>query len=107
MFLDKFDEFIDYLNNNSIVNEWYMSDFAEKNIKTLDAYEAFNNLKLFVSYMIERYHPDFEYEIVETLKYLKYQINSNELFYSEKQKNKIFELYTQEYSKFILSEIFK
>ena len=68
MFLDKFDEFIDYLNNNSIVNEWYMSDFAEKNIKTLDTYEAFNNLKLFVSYMIERYHPDFEYEIVETIK---------------------------------------
>ena len=30
MFLDKFDEFIDYLNNNSIVNEWYMYDFAEK-----------------------------------------------------------------------------
>ena len=107
MFLDKFDEFIDYLNNNSIVDEWYMSDFAEKNIKTLDTCEAFNNLKLFVSYMIERYHPDFEYEIVETLRYLKYQINSNELFYSEKQKNKIFELYTQEYSKFILSEIFK
>ena len=90
MFLDKFDEFIDYLNNNSIVDEWYMSDFAEKNIKTLDTCEAFNNLKLFVSYMIERYKPDFEYDIVETLRYLKYQINSNELFYSEKQKNKIF-----------------
>ena len=107
MFLDKFNEFVDNLKNNSIVDEWYMSNFAEENIKTLDTHEAFNNLKLFVSYMIERYNPDFEYDIVETLRYLKYQVNSNELFYSEKQKNKIFELYTQEYSKFILSEIFK
>lgn len=36
--------------------------------------------------MIEKYDEKSEYEIIETLRYLKYQANTNEKFYSDVQK---------------------
>ncbi|VEG12848.1 hypothetical protein [Moraxella cuniculi] len=45
MFFAKFNEFLADLEQNPIVDEWYMSNFAEKNIKTLEPYEAFDNLR--------------------------------------------------------------
>lgn len=106
MFLDDLNTFLDGLNINPITDEWYMSNFADRHIKTLESYEAFDILKQFVVFMIERYDEKSEYEIIEILRYLKYQANTNEEFYSNTQKQKIVELYKQENSQNILNEIF-
>lgn len=106
MFLDNFNTFLDDLNSNPITDEWYMSNFADRYIKILESYKAFDILKQFITYMIEKYDEKSEYEIIETLRYLKYQANTNENFYSDAQKQKIVGLYKQENSQNILSEIF-
>lgn len=105
MFFDDFNAFLDDLNTNPVTDEWYMSDFADKHIKNLESYEAFDILKQFVVYMIENYDEKSEYEIIETLRYLKYQANTNESFYSNEQKSKILETYKQEHSQVSLLEI--
>lgn len=55
VFLDDLNVFLDDLNTNPITDEWYMSNFADKHIKILESYEAFDILKQFVDYMIEEY----------------------------------------------------
>ncbi|EMS1841988.1 hypothetical protein BOD45_002153, partial [Neisseria gonorrhoeae] len=55
MFLDDVNVFLDDLNTNPITDEWYMSNFADKHIKILESYEAFDILKQFVDYMIEEH----------------------------------------------------
>lgn len=105
MFFDNFNSFLDDLNTNPVTDEWYMSNFADKHIKTLESYEAFDILKQFIVYMIENYDEKSEYEIVETLRYLKYQANTNESFYSNEQKAKILEIYKEEHSQIALPEI--
>ncbi|VEG13089.1 hypothetical protein [Moraxella cuniculi] len=105
MFFDEFDAFLDDLNNNPVTDEWYMSNFVDEHIKVLESYEAFNILKQFITYMIEKYDENSEYEIVEALRYLKLQSNTSEQFYSDEQKGKILELYQQEHSKMSLPEI--
>lgn len=106
MFLDKFSSFITDLNTNPVTDEWYMSKFVDENIKILSSNEAFEILKSFTIYMIENYDPCSEYEIMETLRYLKIQANTNEKFCTKKQKSKIFSLYRQNYSQRVLFEIF-
>lgn len=106
MFFKKLNTFFADLEKNEVTNEWYISDFADENIKKLEQYEAYDILKLYVPYMIEKYNQNFEYEILEIFRYLKYQVNSNEIFLNDEQKNKIFELYQQDYSKIILRELF-
>lgn len=105
MFFDNFNDFLDDLNTNPVADEWYMSNFADKHIKTLKSYEAFDALKQFIYYMIENYDKNLEYEIVETLRYLKYQADTNESFYSNEQKSKILEIYKQDHSQISLLEI--
>ncbi|RQJ91356.1 hypothetical protein [Neisseria meningitidis] len=107
MFLDDVNVFLDDLNTNPITDEWYMSNFADKHIKILESYEAFDILKQFVDYMIEEYDEKTEYEIMEILRQLKYQADTNEKFYTNTQKQKIVELYKQEISQDILNEIFR
>ncbi|WP_260224822.1 hypothetical protein, partial [Neisseria meningitidis] len=75
--------------------------------KILESYEAFDILKQFVDYMIEEYDEKSEYEIMEILRQLKYQADTNEKFYTNTQKQKIVELYKQEISQDILNEIFR
>nr|MBG8992597.1 hypothetical protein [Neisseria meningitidis] len=84
-----------------------MSNFADKHIKILESYETFDILKQFVDYMIEEYDEKSEYEIMEILRQLKYQADTNEKFYTNTQKQKIVELYKQEISQDILNEIFE
>lgn len=103
MFFDDFNAFLCNLSTNT--DEWYMSNFADKYIKTLKSYEAFDILKQFTVYMIENYDEKSEYEIVETLQYLKYQANTNEEFYSDDDKNTILKLYQQEHSQNLLHRI--
>lgn len=105
MFFDDFNAFLCNLSTNT--DEWYMSNFADKYIKTLKSYEAFDILKQFTVYMIENYDEksEYEYEIVETLRSLKYQADTNEKFCSNDDKNKILKLYQQEYSQEILLKI--
>lgn len=105
MFFDDFNAFLDDLNTNPVTDEWYMSNFADKHIKNLVSYEAFDILKQFIVYMIENYNEKLEYEIVETLRYLKYQASTNEVFCNDEQKAKILEIYKQEYSQVSLYEI--
>lgn len=105
MFFEKFNEFLADLNTNPVTDEWYMSKFVDENIKVLESYEAFDILKNFINYMIEHYDSNSEYEIVESLRYLKLQSNTNEIFYTNEQKNKILALYKQEYSQNALQEI--
>ncbi|HFC7618076.1 TPA: hypothetical protein ACFOV1_002027, partial [Neisseria meningitidis] len=76
-------------------------------IKILESYETFDILKQFVDYMIEEYDEKSEYEIMEILRQLKYQADTNEKFYTNTQKQKIVELYKQEISQDILNEIFR
>lgn len=57
--------------------------------------------------MIEEYDEKSEYEIMEILRQLKYQADTNEKFYTNTQKQKIVELYKQEISQDILNEIFR
>ncbi|MCL1624292.1 hypothetical protein M2R47_08600 [Moraxella sp. Tifton1] len=89
MFFDDSNSFLDDLNTNLVTDEWCMSNFADQHIKTLESHEAFDILKQFVVYMIENYDEKSEYEIVETLRYLKYQASTNESFCSNEQKDKI------------------
>lgn len=105
MFFDDFNDFLDDLNTNPVTDEWYMSNFADKHIKTLKSHEAFDILKQFIGYMIENYDEKSEYEMIETLRYLKYQANTNEHFYSNEQKATILEMYRQEHSQVSLTEI--
>lgn len=105
MFFDDFNAFLYDLNTNPVTDEWYMSNFIDKHVKILESYEAFDILKQFIVYMIENYDEKSEYEIVETLRYLKYQSNTNEKFYSNNERNIILELYKQEHSQNLLHEI--
>lgn len=105
MFFDDFNAFLDDLNTNPVTDEWYMSNFADKYIKALESHEAFDILKQFIGYMIENYDEKSEYEIIETLRYLKYQANTNEYFYSNEQKATILEMCRQEHSQVSLTEI--
>lgn len=98
MFLNIFNAFLNDLNTNPVIDEWYMSNFVKKHINTLDSYEAFIILKQFIHYMINNYDEQSEYEIIETLRHLKLQSNTNEIFYNDKQKAKILALYQKEYS---------
>lgn len=93
------------MNNNPVIDEWYVSNFIDKNIKVLESQDAFDISKQFIKYMIDQYDVNSEYEIVETFRYLRLQANTNEKFYTNDQRDKIFELYQQEYSKTVLAEI--
>lgn len=87
MWIKKFNDFLADLNN-PVTDEWYMSKFVDENIKVLESYEAFDILKAFISYMIEHYDSHSEYEIVEALRYLKLQSDTNQIFYNDEQKIK-------------------
>lgn len=105
MFIDNFNTFLNNLKLHTNTDEWYMVKFVDKYIKTLETYEAFDALKQFIVYMIENYDEEFEYEILEILRYLKYQADTNEHFYTDEQKDKVLELYKDEYSQEILAEV--
>lgn len=63
--------------------------------------------KEFIPYMIEKYHHDFEYKLTEILRTLKNQADTNEIFYSIEEKNKLLNLYVDDYHISALNEVLK
>lgn len=106
LFFDHLSIFLGDLNTNGAFDEWYMSSFVDKSIKTLTSYEAFDVLKQFAPFMIDNFNQQSEYEMIETLRYLKYQSDTNEKFYNDAQKHILLALYKTQHSQNLLSEIF-
>lgn len=107
MFIENFKNFITDLDINPVTDEWYMSNFVDSNIKILSSHEAFSLLKPFISYIIDNYDVSFEYETVEALRYLKIQSDTNEIFYTTEQKDKLLSLCQDDYNKETLLSIFE
>lgn len=105
MFIENFKNFITDLDINPVTDEWYMSNFVDSNIKILSNHEAFSLLKPFISYIIDNYDVSFEYETVEALRYLKIQSDTNEIFYTTEQKDKLLSLCQDDYNKETLLSI--
>lgn len=93
-FFENLDLLLDDIDNQKIVDEWYLCDFIDNHIKTLSAQQAFDTLKSYVPYLVNR--QGFDYEMLNVLFALKNQANTNEKFYTEEQKNIILNNYRQD-----------
>ncbi|UNU72751.1 hypothetical protein LU293_06460 [Moraxella nasovis] len=103
-FFKNLDNLLKDVKNNNIVDEWYLCDFIDKNIKILNPQQSFDILKLYVPYIINMH--SFDYEILNILFALKNQANTNEKFYTEDQKNIILDIYRQDVEVDRIREIF-
>ncbi|WII94515.1 hypothetical protein LU276_05615 [Moraxella haemolytica] len=103
-FFKNLDNLLKDVENNNIVDEWYLYDFIDTNIKRLNAQQSFDILKLYVPYMINMY--SFDYEILNILFALKDRANTNEKFYTEDQKNIILSIYHQDVEVDRIKDIF-
>ncbi|MCL1623828.1 hypothetical protein M2R47_06190 [Moraxella sp. Tifton1] len=103
-FFKNLDNLLKDVENNNIVDEWYLYDFIDKNIKRLNAQQSFDILKLYVPYMINMY--SFDYEILNILFALKDRANTNEKFYTEDQKYIILSIYHQDVEVDRIKDIF-
>ncbi|MFL1733121.1 hypothetical protein [Moraxella oculi] len=103
-FFKNLDNLLKDVESNNIVDEWYLYDFIDKNIKRLNAQQSFDILKLYVPYMINMY--SFDYEILNILFALKDRANTNEKFYTEDQKHIILSIYHQDVEVDRIKDIF-
>lgn len=100
----------DFLHNISInrdnLDEWYLSDFIDKNIKILSSYDSFEFMKKIISYIVN--YPEYGYELLEITQELKRQADTTEIFYNDDIPKKIIELYIDdEYLIKMINNIFK
>lgn len=92
MFLKKLDEFIQTLSQEeNELDEWYLSDFSDKNISSMESHEAFYSLKLVIPYLFQ--YPQYGYELLDIMYRLKRQADTTEPFCEESVWNSLSELY--------------
>lgn len=106
MFQKKLNEFIQILlQNNNELDEWYLSDFADRHISNMKPYEAFSALKETIPYLLE--YPQYRYELLEIMSKLKRLADTTEPFYEKAILNSLLHLYeNDEYSIDLINEIF-
>lgn len=93
-FFENLDNLLKNIENHHIIDEWYLCDFIDENIKILSTYQAFDILKSYVPYLINMHHCD--YEVLNILFALKNQANTNERFYTDEQRHLILTIYHQD-----------
>ena len=105
MFRKELDDFIQMLSKDeNELDEWYLSDFLNKNISNMESYEAFSSLKLMVPYLFQ--YPQYRYELLDIMSSLKRLADTTEPFCEESILNSLFELcQDDEYSIFILKQL--
>lgn len=104
------DKLTNFLKNISInqdnLNEWYLSDFIDNNIKVLNSYESFEFMKNIVPYLIK--HSEYGYELLEIIQELQRIADTTEVFYDYGTREKLMKIYSNdEYLIKIINNIFK
>ena len=90
---NKLEDFLHHISiNQNNLNEWYISDFINENIKILSSYESF----------------EYGYELLEITQELKRQADTTEIFYTDDIPKKLIEMHIDdEYLTKIINNIFK
>jgi hypothetical protein len=107
----KFYENLNKLFNNikkNEVNEWYLSDFLDENVRCVSSAEAFSILKDFPDYIIKNFDKTFYYEYFTILDELRNMSDTNESFISQEDREQLLLIYDfDEYLSNILKKILK
>lgn len=75
----KINDFLASIKSDKNLNEWYLSDFVEKNVKILSAEEAFNASEDISKIIFKEKDSDVIYELLYILYYLKQQSETNQI----------------------------
>lgn len=104
---NKLRDFLETISiNQEELDEWYLSDFIDKNIKPLNSYESFEAMKKMVPYLIK--YPEYGYELLEIIQELNRISDTTEIFYSEDTPSVLIEVYkNDEFLMKIIKNIFK
>lgn len=107
MFQKKLDEFIQMLlQSNNELDEWYLSDFLDKYISNMKAYEAFSSLKETIPYLFK--YPQYRYELLEIMSMLKRLADTTEPFCEKNILESLLKLYQNDgYSVDLIRQIFE
>lgn len=104
---NKLEDFLHHISiNQNNLNEWYLSDFINENIKILSSYESFEFMKTIIPYLVN--YPEYGYELLEITQELKRQADTTEIFYTNDIPKKLIEMHIADESLTkIINNIFK
>ena len=104
---NKLEDFLYHISiNQDNLDEWYLSDFIDENIKILSSYESFEFMKKIIPYLVN--YPEYGYELLEITQELKRQADTTEIFYNDDIPKKLIEMHINDkYLTEIINNIFK
>lgn len=104
---NKLEDFLHHISiNQNNLDEWYLSDFIDKNIKILNSYESFEFMKKIIPYLVN--YSEYGYELLEITQELKRQADTTEIFYNDEIPKKLIKMHmNDEYLIKMINNIFK